>query len=341
MPELAPQSAEELAEALASGAQARQIVQLGGSFSKDNAGGPLAKTAEVAISTRNLRAVRQYEPSDLTISVDAGMPWVELSALLATHQQMIPIDPPWFDRATVGGVVATNFSGPRRRGFGTVRDHVIGMRFANLNGKLVESGGMVVKNVAGLDMGKLLIGSWGTLGAMTSVNFKLTPKPDQTQSFAREFETLEDAVASRDGLMQGVLQPWAIDLVNPAAAPALGFKNWTLLVQAGGSATVMDRYRKSLPGFDPISEEVWIGVREFPARCSRVAARRFAPSDLAAAIRNSPGPAIARAASGILYEAIEKFVRPAEPDGFEMMRRVKAMFDPDTILNPGRLNGLL
>ena len=339
--DLAPDSAEELAAALAENARAQKTIRFGGRFSKDDAGGPLSKPAGVTLSTSNLRAVRQYEPSDLTVSVDAGLPWAELSALLATHRQMIPVDPPWSDTATVGGVVATNYSGPRRRGFGTVRDHVIGMRFATLDGKIVQSGGMVVKNVAGLDMGKLLIGSWGTLGAMVSVNFKLTPQPEYTKTFAREFPKLEDAIASRDGMMQGVLQPWAIDLLNPAAATALGFKGWTLLLQAGGSATVIARYKQSLAGFGETSDEIWTAIREFPARHKRVAARRFAPSDLAAAIKDAKGEAVARAASGILYETVDAFTRPPEPAGFEMMRRVKAMFDPDAILNPGRLNGLL
>ena len=81
------------------------------------------------------------------------------------------------DAATVGGMVAANISGARRRLYGTARDLVIGMKFATLDGKLVQSGGMVVKNVAGLDMGKLMIGSFGTLAAIASVNFKLQPRP--------------------------------------------------------------------------------------------------------------------------------------------------------------------
>ena len=96
-------------------------------------------------------------------------------ALLAANRQMVPLDPPFADGATVGGVIAANSSGPRRRLYGTARDLVIGMTFATLEGKLVQSGGMVVKNVAGLDMGKLMIGSFGTLAAIAVVNFKLAP----------------------------------------------------------------------------------------------------------------------------------------------------------------------
>ncbi|MEO8026548.1 MAG: FAD-binding protein [Bryobacteraceae bacterium] len=336
-----PASSEELASALAGQAALGNIIRLGGAFSKDAAGGPLTKLPSVTISTTRLRTVRRYEPSDLTVSVDAGMPWAELSALLERNRQTVPIDPPWFERSTVGGVVAANYSGPRRRAFGTARDHVIGMRFATLEGKVVESGGMVVKNVAGLDMGKLMIGSWGTLAAMVSVNFKLTPIPECTRTFVRPFEKLADAVESRNGILRGVLQPWAVDLLNPKAANEFGYQGWTLALQAGGSAALMTRYATELAGFEALADETpfWTAIREFPTR--GVIARRFALDELAPAMAACTGSAIARAGSGILYEASTGFAKPPEPEGFEIMRRVKAMFDPNSLLNPGRLNGLL
>ena len=125
MVELRPASEKELAEALAA---ARRTVRLGGHFTKDALLPPVE--AEVTLSTCAMRRVLQYEPRDLTISVEAGMPWAELSALLAANQQMVPLDPPWYESCTVGGVVATNIAGPRRRLYGTARDLVIGMRFA-------------------------------------------------------------------------------------------------------------------------------------------------------------------------------------------------------------------
>src|SRR5256886_13255208 len=100
---------------------------------------------------------------------------------------MVPLDPPFSQGATVGGVIASNTSGPRRRLYGTARDLVIGMTFATLEGKLVQSGGMVVKNVAGLDMGKLMIGSFGTLAAIAVVNFKLLPMPAANATFVIPF----------------------------------------------------------------------------------------------------------------------------------------------------------
>src|SRR5260370_23950189 len=98
-------------------------------------GGP-ALQADFPTATAALNRVRQYEPRDLTISVEAGIPYCELSRLLAEQHQMIPLDPPYFETATIGGILATNCSGPRRRLYGTARDLVIGMQFATLEGKL-------------------------------------------------------------------------------------------------------------------------------------------------------------------------------------------------------------
>jgi len=102
------------------------------------------------------------------------------------------------------------------------RDLAIGMRFVTLEGKLVQSGGMVVKNVAGLDMAKLMIGSFGTLAAIAVVNFKLQPAPETERSFLLPFDSLARALAACNQILGSVLQPAAIDLLNPAAGMALG-----------------------------------------------------------------------------------------------------------------------
>src|ERR1017187_3693410 len=172
----APQTPGELAAALGEAAAHGRTISLAGHDSKRLMAGPTAG-AGCGITSAALKRVIEYEPRDLTISVEAGLPWRELTTLTARSRQMAPLDPPFAREATVGGVVASNSSGSRRRLYGTARDLVIGMKFATLEGKMVQSGGMVVKNVAGLDMGKLLIGSFGTLAAIASVNFKLMPMP--------------------------------------------------------------------------------------------------------------------------------------------------------------------
>jgi glycolate oxidase FAD binding subunit len=264
--QILPQTKEQLAESLLECARAGHSIQLTGAGSKKRMGGPLYR-ADRHISTAGLTSVLQYEPKDLTISVEAGLPWARLQAMLAADRQMIPLDPPYYDQATVGGVVASNTCGPRRRLYGGPRDHVIGMQFATLDGKLVHSGGMVVKNVAGLDIGKLLIGSFGTLAAIAVVNFKLTPAPLITRTFLFSADSEDKVMNRRDELLRGVLQPCAVDLINPHAAARMGLEGYVLAVQAAGSRRVIERYTSELPGWLSLEADeeaaVWDKIREF------------------------------------------------------------------------------
>jgi glycolate oxidase FAD binding subunit len=135
-----PATAEELAACLREAASRGSVIQLGGTFTKDRMGGAV-QSPTMRVSTAAMRGVIQYEPNDLTVSVEAGLPWRELTAMLEDKRQMIPLDPPG-DEGTVGGVIGANVSGPRRRWYGTARDVVIGMTFATLEGKLIQTGGM-------------------------------------------------------------------------------------------------------------------------------------------------------------------------------------------------------
>ena len=138
---LAPSRPAELADILRDAASAGHTISLAGNSTKRRMAGPI-EPADVAVTTLSLRGVLQYEPRDLTIKVGAGRAWRELTSLLAENHQMVPLDPPFADQATVGGVIAANASGPRRRLYGTARDVVIGMQFATLEGKLVELAGV-------------------------------------------------------------------------------------------------------------------------------------------------------------------------------------------------------
>src|SRR5581483_4925165 len=157
-----PTTTEELTEALRDAASRHASIAVLGHNTKRLMAGPLAPS-DVTVSTARLNRILQYEPRDLTISVESGIRYAELAQTLAANNQMIPLDPPFHEECTIGGVIAANISGPRRHLYGTSRDMVIGMKFATLEGKLVQTGGMVVKNVAGLDIGKIMIGSFGTL----------------------------------------------------------------------------------------------------------------------------------------------------------------------------------
>jgi glycolate oxidase FAD binding subunit len=288
-----------------------------------------------------MRRVLSYDPRDLTISVEAGLPFAELERTLAEHSQMLPLDPPWHGQSTVGGVIAANLSGPRRRQYGTARDMVIGMTFATLEGKLVSSGGNVVKNVAGLDMAKVLIGSFGTLAAISTINFKVFPMPPASRSFVREFAKIDAAFVERDRILQSVMQPAAIDIVN--------WPNGVrLLLRAVGTNQILDRWSREMPGCEVLQGDaearLWDEVREFPAHFLAANPRgAIVPfhgklSDMAATATRLTVPFTARAGSGIIYAHYAADApQPNFGGGFETMVRVKKMFDPNRLLNRGRL----
>lgn len=380
MEPLRPETPQQLCEALAAAAAAGKQITLGGAFTKDRLGHPPAPP-EVVISAAAMRRVVQYEPRDLTISVEAGLPIAELNRIAGEHRQMLPLDPPYYDEATVGGVVAAATSGPRRRLYGACRDFVIGMKFATLEGKLIESGGMVVKNVAGLDMSKLMIGSFGTLAAIAVVNFRLVPRPPETCTYVCRFATAEEAFAARDALLKSYLQPAAVDILNPAAAERIGRDGYLLLVQVGGSEAVLERYARELEG-QPVQGEpeqvLWRAVREFSPEFLREhpegAVVRYSSTlrDQVELVREHEVPVVTRAGTGVSYaffadgaaaaEAAREAVRrgrrvviesppvgaaqdfeqwPNPGSDFALMVRLKQLFDPNGLLNRGRLYGRL
>ena len=347
MSTLLPETPEQLAESLCAAASAHRTIRLGGNSSKDRLGGA-PQPADVIVSTSRLNRLLQYDPRDLTVSVQAGMRFAELERTLAGHRQMLPLDPGWAADSTVGGVVAANLSGPRRRLYGTARDMIIGMTFVTLEGKLISSGGMVVKNVAGLDMAKLMIGSFGTLAAIAQVNFKVFPVPAESRTFLMEFSSAAAAFAERDRILRGVLQPAAIDIVNHKGADTPLHLNlpsgYRLLVRAGGNAKALERYARELPAAQPCSESVWDEIREFtPHFLAANPQGRVVPipvklTEMPALIEKHKVPIIARAGSGVVYAHFAQF-EPTSTDDSAMMTKVKEMFDPQHLLNRGRLNG--
>lgn len=310
MPARAPASAEEMADCLRSAESNEQTTVVVGNNTKRHMGG-LVHDGAVTLTTTGLRRVLQYEKDDLTISVEAGMLFAEVQALLARHGQTIALDPPFANRATVGGIIASNASGPMRRGFGTARDVVIGMTFATMEGKVIKTGGMVVKNVAGLDIGKLMIGSFGTLAVVTSVNFRVHSLPRETRTFLFTFADLDAAIAKRNEILKSVLQPIALDLITPAAAARLGGRGYLLAARASGSAVVLERYARELSGAEPVSGQqesaLWNGIREFTAEFlarqpAGIVLRISLPlDDIASLLKLVSGAAIVRAGSGVGY----------------------------------------
>jgi glycolate oxidase FAD binding subunit len=310
MPHVEPASAEELAAFLHQCSSKRESVSLIGSASKNAMGGPISPATHT-LSTAGLKRLLDYEPHDLTISVEAGYPFLELQCLLAKNGQMIALDPAFAERATIGGVVASNSSGPMRRGYGTARDLVIGMKFATLEGKIVQSGGMVVKNVAGLDMGKMMIGSFGTLAVITSLNFRLHSLPESTNTFLYSFPELEEALQRRNKLLDSVLQPIAVDLLSPAFALRFSRRGYLLAIRAAGHEKVLGRYRKELSDAELLTEQAdlafWQRVQELPsdflARQPEAVIIRVSTAlqDIQTLPKTVAGAFISRAATGVTY----------------------------------------
>src|SRR6185369_14092649 len=166
----------------------------------------LNSTANLIVNTRRLNRVIEHEPADLIAIAEAGVTLTDFNAKLAENGQWLPLDPPDDGRATLGGVVATGIGGPQQFGYGRPRGSVIGMRVALADGSMIKAGGRVVKNVAGYDLCKLFTGSYGTLGIITELNFKLRPRP------AREATVI--ASGSARAILDARLFPVAFEIVG-------------------------------------------------------------------------------------------------------------------------------
>ena len=175
-----PGSPEELALVLKTVTEAGlQVIPRGGATKMEWGNPP--RSATVIVSTRRLNRVLEHAWADMTATVEAGCTFQQLQRTLAAHRQRLALDPLWPETATIGGILATNDSGPLRVRFGSLRDLIIGITLALPDGTLARSGGKVVKNVAGYDLPKLAIGSLGTLGVITQAIFRLHPAPRETR----------------------------------------------------------------------------------------------------------------------------------------------------------------
>jgi glycolate oxidase FAD binding subunit len=176
-----PVSLEEAEEAVQKSAgEGLRLAFVGGGTELELGAPPSALDA--VISTQGLDRVLEYAPLDQIVTVESGVTLATLQALLKTKGQMLALDPPWSDRATVGGVVATNAFGPRRTRYGSVRDLIIGVTLIRADGTRAKGGGKVVKNVAGFDLPKLMVGSLGSLGLISTVTFRLHPLPESSST---------------------------------------------------------------------------------------------------------------------------------------------------------------
>jgi glycolate oxidase FAD binding subunit len=180
-PIVSPQSTQQVAAIARYANQHSLAIEITGAGTKRGWGNPV--NADLLLDTTRLTGVLSHSWQDLTATVAAGTTWADMQRALTAHNQFVALDPLWPDRATVGGIIATNDSGAWRLKYGSLRDLIIGMTIVLADGTIAKSGGKVVKNVAGYDLHKLMTGAFGTLGIITEVTFRLHPLPKHSQSF--------------------------------------------------------------------------------------------------------------------------------------------------------------
>lgn len=196
----------------------------------------------VALDVSGLSGILEYDPAELTFTALAGTPVAEVSATLAEHGQYLPFDPPFSQAgATLGGVVAAGTSGPNALRHGGVRDFVIGVRFIDGTGRLITGGGKVVKNAAGFDLPKLMVGSLGRLGVLVQLSFKVFPHPEATTTLRVDLGSMDAALTILTALGRGPFDLDALDLEPPGRLILrLGGATETLPARATRLASLLD-----------------------------------------------------------------------------------------------------
>lgn len=258
---------------------------------------PSLQPAAVMLGTQRLNRLVDYQPDDLTVTVEAGMTVAALAAMLAQRGQVLPLDPPLPERATLGGVIAGNLSGPSRCAYGTPRDWLIGIQVIGGDGAIIKGGGRVVKNVAGYDLCKLYSGSRGTLGAICELSFKLYPRPEASGTLLIALDSAERAEQLLGQIVTTELAPTAVELLNPATAQRLPDAPLppecflALAVRFDGAkeavAWQMDELGRGASGLGagpPLvvperrGEAVWATLRDLPAQAADMTLKAAVPS---------------------------------------------------------------
>jgi glycolate oxidase FAD binding subunit len=367
---VAPGNTEEVAAVLRLANENGCSVGAWGGGTKQGWGYPMAPA--LVLEMHRLNVLREHTWQDMTCSVEAGCTWASLQSGLAQHGQFVALDPLWPERATVGGIVATNDSGALRLKYGGLRDLIIGMTIVLADGTIAKTGGKVVKNVAGYDLHKLMIGAFGTLGVVTSVNFRLHSKPQCTQSFSVSAPDAEPLGKLMLKLLHAQVSTVAIQLRGTAA----GFE---LDVQLASLAEVLHTQAAALEAMAQseglrsrgAADDVW-SARQQQMTHEFVCKGTMLPSEIARfaeRVRGLGGKSVtqgtgimiagfpAGAADGLMKLRGEMeqasgsmmvLKQPAEskldcwgtpPDSLPLMRQIKSRFDPEGILNPGRFLG--
>jgi glycolate oxidase FAD binding subunit len=202
---------------------------------------------DLVLDLAHLNHVIEYEPADVSITVETGMRLGDLGRMLGEHRQFLPLDPPAWAARTVGGVLATNASGPLRARYGSARDLLLGVRFVQADGTITRGGSKVVKSVSGYDVPKLMIGALGTLGVIVEATLRLHPAPEHARSWLASFRSLTAAQGALAAILDSTLQPARLEILSSGALAALGrAADAGLAVCFGGPEDVITAQGESL-----------------------------------------------------------------------------------------------
>ncbi len=371
---VAPANTEEVAAILRFAHENRLAVVPWGGGTKQGWGYPVAPA--LILETHRLNVIREHTWQDMTCTVEAGCTWTSLQSALAQHGQCVALDPLWPERATVGGIVATNDSGALRLRYGSLRDLIIGMTIVLADGTIAKTGGKVVKNVAGYDLHKLMTGAFGTLGVITSVNFRLHSIPQCTQSFtfsapAAEplgewlLKLLHEQLSTLSIQLRGTAEGFHLD-IQIASLPEVLHTQADLLeslarveglAMESATAAVWDARQQQLAQFhfnDFVCKATML-PSEIGPFAERVRGLGGESVTQATGIMTASFPAVAaehlpqlrrelEAAGGSLMVLNQPAERKLDcwgtlPDSLPLMREIKRRFDPEGVLNPGRFLG--
>lgn len=329
---------------------------------------------KIVLHTHRLNALLEHTWQDMTCTVQAGCTWSSMQSALAQHGQFVALDPLWPDCASVGGIMAANDSGALRLKYGGLRDLIIGMTVVLADGTIARTGGKVVKNVAGYDLHKLMIGAFGTLGLTTEITFRLHSLPVRLQSFTISAKTAESLGSFLLQVLDSHLSAQSVQLRTMGDGFGLDIRITALpeVIKDQTALLATMAQRAQLPVEEAL-DEVWDKQLLPLSRTDAFTIKAtMLPCDVArftSIIKSLGGSAVTQATgimtaflpasaehqlSGLRQEftsahgSLTILDRPAQaevdlwgplPDSFPLMQKIKEQFDPNRTLNPGRFLG--